>query len=74
MILGQDWLESVSPMWVHWAKKKMRFTHEGQRISLRGLTVDASQCTAVSAAKFKGLLNRHALTHCIQLMFMPAGE
>lgn len=30
MILGEDWLESCSPMWVHWTKKIMRFVHKGR--------------------------------------------
>jgi hypothetical protein len=34
MILGQDWLESASPMWVHWSNKLMKFTHEGKMIKL----------------------------------------
>ena len=32
MILGQDWFEECSPMWIHWAKMVMRFTHQGTRI------------------------------------------
>lgn len=31
MILGQDWLEQCSPIWVRWAKKVMRFTMGGRR-------------------------------------------
>lgn len=34
MILGMDWLETHSPMWVHWKKKKMRFHHNGKRITI----------------------------------------
>lgn len=29
LILGQDWLEECSPMWVHWTKKIMRFQYKG---------------------------------------------
>jgi len=32
IILGEDWLECHSPMWIHWRHKKMRFTHEGKSI------------------------------------------
>jgi hypothetical protein len=35
MILGADWLAAHSPMYIHWQKKKMRFTHQGARITLR---------------------------------------
>jgi hypothetical protein len=37
MILGEDWLEACSPMWIHWVKKQMRFTHKGKRIMLKGI-------------------------------------
>lgn len=32
MILGQDWLEEVSPMWVDWRAKKMKFTYQGTEL------------------------------------------
>jgi len=35
MILGEDWLEACSPMWIHWGKKVMRFTHKSKRITLK---------------------------------------
>jgi hypothetical protein len=35
MIVGEDWLEDCSPMWVHWRKKIMKFTYKGKRITLR---------------------------------------
>jgi hypothetical protein len=34
LILGMDLLEQFSTMWVHWKRKKMRFNHDGQRITL----------------------------------------
>jgi hypothetical protein len=68
MILGQDWLENVSPMWIHWSDKIMRFTHQGKRITLQGLQGDQTQCPIISEAKLKGLLNRSAITHCVQLV------
>jgi hypothetical protein len=66
MILGQDWLEWCSPMWVHWAKKLMRFTLNGTRVELQGLTHDLSKCPVISKDGLKGLMRRQALTHCIQ--------
>ena len=62
MFLGQDWLEECSPMWIHWAKKVMRFTLHGQRITLRGLSPGLGTCTQVSGAGLKGLLTRKAVT------------
>jgi len=74
MILGQDLLETSSPMWVHWGNKQMKFTHGGKRIMLKGLSQDMEHCPLVSAAKLKGLLNRQAITHCIQFQFHNEGE
>ena len=27
MVLGMDWLERFSPMWIHWKRKLLRFTY-----------------------------------------------
>lgn len=54
MILGEDWLESCSPMWIHWAKKFMRFTHYGKRIQLQGLQQDLNQYASISVLDCKG--------------------
>jgi hypothetical protein len=40
MILGQDWLEECSSMWVHWTNKLMKFTKEGIKIDLQEVTND----------------------------------
>jgi hypothetical protein len=37
MIIGEDWLEDYSPMWVHWSNKIMKFTYQGKRIELHGV-------------------------------------
>lgn len=36
MIVGEDWLEECSPMWVHWSNKIMRFTYQGRKLSVMG--------------------------------------
>lgn len=56
MILGQDWLETCSPMWVHWSDKILKFTHHGQRITLHGLKKDMRQCAAISAHGLQSLI------------------
>lgn len=63
MILGEDWLEEMSPMWIDWRLKKMRFTHQGQRIELSGVQEDVSQCSQISSSKVRGLLKHKAATH-----------
>lgn len=67
MILGEDWLKEVSPMWVDWRTKTMKFTYQGNRLTLTGVTDDIAQCSQVSFKKLKGLLRQGAVTHCIQL-------
>jgi hypothetical protein len=69
MILGGDWIESCSPMWIHWTNKQIKFTHHGKRILLKGLNHDVEHCPSVKEAKLRGLLKRQALTHCIQFQF-----
>lgn len=71
MIVGADWFEEHSPMWVHWARKIMRFTMAGKRVTLQGSNHDMEQCPAVSGRALRGLLNRQAVTHCIQLRLDP---
>lgn len=67
MILGEDWLESCSPMWVHWKKKVMKFTHKGKRIILHGVKPEVSRCSPISAGKLKGLIRRNVVSCCLQL-------
>jgi len=67
LILGADWLEDHSPMWLHRKKKVMRIPHNGRRIQLQGLQDDTSRCFKVSSHKLKGLLKRKAVTHCVKI-------
>jgi hypothetical protein len=58
IILGMDWLENQNngKMWVNWKKKTMRFKHEGNRITLRGVQTSLESCTAISATTLQGLI------------------
>lgn len=67
LIVGADWLEGHSPMWVHWRRKWMRFTHEGRRITLKGIRTTPSKCKQVSIGKMRGLLHRGAVPHAVQI-------
>lgn len=42
MILGADWLEQHSPMWVHWKNKIMKFEHKGELMTLHGVSDNVS--------------------------------
>lgn len=67
LIVGADWLEEHSPMWVHWHKKWMKFTHEGRRITLRGVRDKPVKCKQVSPRKLQGLLRRGAIQQGVQI-------
>lgn len=67
MVLGADWLDSFSPMWIHWAQKILRFTHHGHRIQLQGIVSDQLQCTSTSPEGIHGLFSKQDVTCCLQL-------
>lgn len=48
LILGMDWLEAHSPMWIHWGRKTVRFTHSGKDITLQGVQDCLKQCSLIS--------------------------
>jgi hypothetical protein len=67
IILGGDWLEEFSPMWVHWHHKRMRFKHRGQRITLLGIQEDRRAGKPISACQLQGLLRRGVVSQCIHV-------
>jgi hypothetical protein len=73
MILGHDWLDDHSPMWVHWRRKVMRFTHRGRRISLYGVQDNIKNCKPVQLPKLQGLHRRGAISHMVQVCLKPDG-
>ena len=62
-----DWLESYSPMWIHWKRKLLRFTHQGQRIALKGMKDSLSSCPKLKIRKLKGLLRKGGVAHVVHL-------
>lgn len=67
MILGMEWLEDFSPMWIDWKRKKMRFTYAGNRITLVGVKEQLDQCKPVTAKQLKGLAKSGAIAQLVQL-------
>jgi predicted aspartyl protease len=67
IILGMDWLEQFSPMWVHWRKKKMRFGLKGKRIQLSGIKPCTSVCPPIKAKKLQGLLRKGSVHQLVYL-------
>jgi hypothetical protein len=70
IILGMDWLEQHSPMWVHWKRKKMRFSHLGKRITLTGVKEHTDSCPPLKAKKLTGLLRKGGIVRMVQLSKM----
>jgi predicted amidophosphoribosyltransferase len=67
LVLGMDWLEAHSPMWIHWKRKLLRFTHNGTRISLKGIKDSLSSCPKLKPRKLKGLLRRGGIAQVVHL-------
>lgn len=67
LVLGMDWLESHSPMWIHWKRKLLRFTHNGARISLKGIKDSLSSCPKIKVRKLKGLVRKVGIAQLVHL-------
>jgi hypothetical protein len=42
LIVGEDWLEDSSPMWIDYKLKRMKCTYKGKEIDLQGVQPDTS--------------------------------
>lgn len=67
IILGDDWLEEVSPVWVDFRTKQMKITEKGSRLLLQGVVDNHQSSPAVSQSKLQGLLKNGSIVHSIQL-------
>lgn len=67
MILWVDWLEEHSPMWINWKKKLLRFSHKGQRITLKCVKDNTSNFFKLRVRKLRGLIKQGGVAHLIQL-------
>lgn len=47
LIVGMDWLEQFSPMWVHWADKWLTITYKGSPKQLFGFHSPKGQYSVV---------------------------
>nr|XP_051210878.1 uncharacterized protein LOC127328311 [Lolium perenne] len=67
IIMGADWLEEFSPMWVHWRNRRMRFQHRVQRITLQGIQDEHTPGRQITARQLQGLLRRGAVAECVEV-------
>lgn len=72
LILGEDWLEDCSPMWVDY-KLKMRISCAGHIIELQGVQSDTNSCRPISVDKLRGLIKHGGVSHGVQ-MLAPSQE
>lgn len=62
-----DWLEARNPMWIHWKRKLLRFSHNGTRIILKGIKDSLSSCPKLKVRKLKGLLRHGGIAQVVHL-------
>jgi hypothetical protein len=55
MIIGMDWLETHSPMKVHWKHKWMSIPHQGSQALLQGITDDTTAELFVHLSVLSGI-------------------
>ena len=67
LILGMDWLESHSPMSIHWAEKWMKFVYKGKDIHLQGVIPKLKTCNQLSEAQLRGLVRQEAVEQMLEL-------
>jgi hypothetical protein len=67
MIVGEDWLEVVSPVWVDFKTKEMRVTVKGKRVTLHGLQEQHKKCSPIGPKKLLKLLKHGAVLSCLQI-------
>jgi len=67
MIVGEDWLEAVSLVWVNYKTKEMRITHKAQRIALQGVRDQLDSCLEITPQKLDGLIRAGGVLCCLQL-------
>ena len=67
LVLGMDWLERHSPMWIHWKHKLLRFSHNGQRIALKGMKDSPTSCHKIKVRKLKCLIRKGGLAQVVHL-------
>lgn len=67
MILGMEWLETFSPMWVDWRRKKLRFTYHNQRLTFIGVKDQINSGKLIIAKQMQGLYKDGAISQIVQL-------
>jgi hypothetical protein len=65
IILGGNWLEDFSTMWVHWLHRHMRFKHKGERVMLQEIQDYGTPGRQIIASQLQGLLHCGVVEECV---------
>jgi hypothetical protein len=71
MIVGEDWLEAVSPIWVDYLTKAMHITYQGKITALQGVRDQLTESPQISPSKLRGLIRVGGVSCHIQWSSVP---
>lgn len=74
MILGMDWLEKFSPMWVDWKRKRMRFQYQGSNVTLTGVRDQVRHAKLMSGKQLQGMAKSGSIAQIVQLCAITETE
>jgi hypothetical protein len=58
IIIGMDWLEAHSPMWIHWAHKWLCIPLRNSTVMLRGIQASVMQTALIQVCSIQDLLDK----------------
>ena len=74
VILEMDWLESNSPMEIHWVERWLQFQYQGQLIKLQGLTSGVTISPPVSQSQLQAFDKNDSILYVVQLQSTPSPD
>lgn len=72
--LGMDWLESNSPMEIHWVERWLQFHYKGQVIKLQGLTSQPTLGPPVSSLQLRAFDKSDSILYVVELQSISPAE
>ncbi|CAN6234028.1 unnamed protein product [Urochloa humidicola] len=65
-IIEMNWLETFSPMKVHWGQKWLQFWYMGSKVKIQGL-INQDNCPSISADQLKAMQHQDDIWCIVQL-------
>lgn len=69
-ILGMDWLERFSPMYVHWVQKWLSFDYDGRKVTIQGLQNNDQQCLPITGDQLYAMQKEEDIWCVVQVYKM----